>query len=79
MAKSTFQITISALKIPKVGSSLLQITPAYKWNFSLTFFEKFKNKNKGTLQEREQTKKQDVKKIQNSLGKVPAQSWVNLY
>ena len=44
MAKSTFQITISALKIPKVGSSLLQITPAYKWNFSQTFFEKFKNK-----------------------------------
>ena len=46
MAKSTFQITISALKIPKVGSSLLQITPAYKWNFSQTFFEKFKNKKK---------------------------------
>ena len=48
MAKSKFQITISALKIPKVGSSLLQITPAYKWNFSQTFFEKFKHKKQKT-------------------------------
>jgi len=45
-----------------------------KWNLSHT------KVNKGTLLEREQAKIIDVKKkeIQNSLGKNPAQTWVNL-
>ena len=67
--------------LPKVEKGLLQIDPPHKWNFSHTFFEKFKTKkvNKSTLKEREQAKIVDFKKeIQNSLGKIPAQSWVNL-
>ena len=60
--------------LAKVKKGLLQIDPQHKWNLSHT------KVNKGTLQEREQAKIIDVKKkeIQNSLGKNPAQTRVNL-
>ena len=60
--------------LAKVKKGLLQIDPQHKWNLSHT------KVNKGTLLEREQAKIIDVKKkeIQNSLGKNPAQTWVNL-
>ena len=54
---------------------------AHWWNFSQTFFEKMKKekKNNGILQEGEQAKILDFRKRNSKfLGKVPAQSWVNL-
>ena len=60
------------MEIPKVGSGLLQIDPAHSGIFPRHFFKNSNKKvNKGTLQEREQTKIVDVKKeIQNSLEKM---------
>ena len=60
------------MEIPKVGSGFLQIDPAQSGIFPQHFFKNSNKKaNKGTLQEREQTKIVDVKKeIKNSLGKM---------
>ena len=50
--------------VAKVESGLLQIDPAHRWNFSQAFFEKNQNKkvNNGSIQEREEAKRVNVRK-----------------
>ena len=66
----------------KVKSGLLQIDPAHRWNFSQMFFEKNQNKKVNTMVHYKKENKPKLriseKEIQNCLGKVPPQSWVNL-